>query len=351
MSHATTTQDPPAAPSNDYTMNKKLGAIAMLISATGMGLVGFLSRGATVGLPQEAKSTIGSFLAFGRMTTGFVGFILILLITRNITKLRHTKLSPAVILGGICIGLSLGFYISSTLMTSIANAVFLIYTGPLFCTLFARIFRKEKISALAGLFLFLVFVGMILTMGVIDWTPEAGWKFGLDLSASTAKFPQKGLGDTFGLLSGLLYGLAMFFYGYRKDMDSTVRGAWNFLWAALATAAMSLVMQPKVGRLSPTNWGWATVLFLVCGFVAIGFLVVAGRNLPAVEYSTISYWECAVAIFFGFFVFGESMTMLGAVGGLLIIGGGLAPILIDARRRKAGGPGDRETPGANATEG
>ena len=47
---------------------------------------------------------------------------------------------------------------------------------------------------------------------------------------------------------------------------------------------------------------WAVALFLVCGLFALGFLVVAGRNLPAVEYSTISYWECPVAILCGLLV-------------------------------------------------
>ena len=48
-----------------YVMNKKLGAIAMLLSATGMGLVGTISRGTTAGLADADKSVIGSSLAFG----------------------------------------------------------------------------------------------------------------------------------------------------------------------------------------------------------------------------------------------------------------------------------------------
>ena len=172
-------------------MNKKLGAIAMLLSATGMGLVGTISRGTTAGLADADKSVIGSFLTFG-----------------------------------------------------------------------------------------------------------------LDLSATTPELPQKSLGDLLGLLSGVFYGLALFFYGYRKDVDSIVRGVWNFFWAACATLVMSIVLRPwhGVSTFTATNWMWAVALFLVCGLFALGFLVVAGRNLPAVEYSTISYWECPVAILCGLLV-------------------------------------------------
>ena len=40
----------------EYVMNKKLGAIAMLLSATGMGLVGTISRGTTAGLAINPSS-------------------------------------------------------------------------------------------------------------------------------------------------------------------------------------------------------------------------------------------------------------------------------------------------------
>ena len=320
----------------DYVMNKKLGAVAMLLSATGMGLVGTFSRGTTAGLAEADKSVIGSFLAFGRMTVGLLGFILILLLTKKTGLFRRTRLSTTVVLGGVSIGLSLGCYISSTLMTSLSNAVFLIYTGPLFCTLLACIFRKEKISLLSGIFLSLVFIGMLLTIGIVGFK-DGGLTFGLDLSASSPEFPSKSLGDLLGLLSGVFYGLAMFFYGYRKDVDSVVRGVWNFLWAAAATLAMSIILRPwhGVSSFTPANWMWAVVLFVVCGLFALGFLVVAGRNLPAVEYSTISYWECPVAILCGLLFWGESLTPAGTVGGVLIIGGGLAPIILDAVARRS----------------
>ena len=318
----------------EYVMNKKLGAIAMLLSATGMGLVGTISRGATAGLAHADKSVIGSFLAFGRMSVGLLGFILIL--TRKVGLFRRTRLSTTVILGGVSIGLSLGCYISSTLMTTMTNAVFLIYTGPLFCALLARIFRKEKISVLSGAFLSLVFLGMLPTIGIID-IKNGSLTFGLDLSTGNPKFPQKSLGDLLGLLSGVFYGLALFFYGYRKDVDSVVRGVWNFFWAACATLAMSIVLRPWHGVASFTaaNWMWAVVLFLVCGLFALGFLVVAGRNLPAVEYLTISYWECAVVIVCSLLIWKEQLSPTGIIGGLLIVGGGLAPIVVDAVSRKS----------------
>ncbi|MEF9875759.1 MAG: EamA/RhaT family transporter, partial [Gordonibacter sp.] len=73
------------------------------------------------------------------------------------------------------------------------------------------------------------------------------------------------------------------------------------------------------------NWIGAVLLWIICGPIALGFLLVAGRNLPAADYGTIAYWEVPVAIFIGLVVFGEALTINTIIGGFLIIGGGAIP--------------------------
>ncbi len=322
-----------ATPARGHIMNKKLGFTAMILSATGMGFVGTFGRLATPINPATgARYIIGDFLAFGRMTVGALGMLAIILLVKKLPDLRRTKLSFSVVAGGVAIGTSLALYVSSTLMTSIANAVFLIYTGPLFSAILAWIFLKEKISLRNGLFLLLVFVGMILTIGLVNFSQGGGLTFGLDL-ATNPEMPNKVLGDLFGLLSGLFYGLALFFYRYRGDIAEEVRSFWNFIFgAAGAIAVMVLRMSTldstnPVDVMTPTNWAWAAGMFVVCGLFAIGLLPVAGKHLLAVELSTTSYWECVVGIALGALVWHESMTAIGAVGGLLIILGGIGPML------------------------
>ncbi|MDO4244146.1 MAG: EamA family transporter [Actinomyces sp.] len=326
-----------------HTMNKKLGFTAMLLSATGMGFVGTFGRLSTPLKPDGTRFIIGDFLAFGRMTVGALGFLLLIVAVKKLAKLRSTKLSFTVIAGGLSIGASLALYVSSTLMTTIANAVFLIYTGPLVSAILARIFLKEKISLRNGVFLTLVFLGMLMTIGLVTYTSGEGLSFGLQLGTDP-EYPKKVIGDLFGLGSGVFYGLALFFYRYRGDIDSEIRGFWNFIFGAVGAL---IVMVFRISWLDstnpfevmkPTNWLWAVGMFLFCGLFAIGFLVVAGKHLPAVELSTVSYWECVVALLLGLVLWGESMTLVGAIGGVLILGGGLAPILLDltGARSKAG---------------
>lgn len=331
------TKETPRA--TDVAPNKKLGFTAIFISATAMGLVGTFGRLATPLDANGDRYITGDFLALGRMTVGAIGMFLIVLAVKKLPELRKTKISFAVVAGGVCIGASLAFYVSATLMTTIANAVFLIYTGPLFSAILAAIFLKEKINLTHGLFLGLVFVGMIMTVGLVTYTPDAGLSFGLDLAADP-DLPNKAMGDIFGLASGLFYGLALFFYRFRPDISSEVRGFYNFAFAIIGSLA---VMIYRMTAIDPTNpievmegehWAWAIGMFLVCGLLAIGLLPMAGKNLLAVELSTVAYWECVVALVLGVVVWNESMTMIGAIGGLLIIIGGIGPILSGLFRKR-----------------
>lgn len=340
---------------NGYEMKLGLGTIAMLISATGMGLVPLFSRWATRvdmfdGTQGLAGSdSIGALMACGRMGMGVIFFIILMFATHKVATFKKLKLTPAIALGGLMIGMSLACYVTSTLMTTVANAVLFIYIGPVVCVLLARIFRKEPISLLQGICLIAVFIGMLFGNSLLGFG-VGGQAFGFDfnLATSTPEFPMKGVGDIFGFLSGLFYGASMFFNGYRKDADTTARGVWNFVFATIGAVVIVILMNVygmAAGaenwitsvQFTPFNWVGALLLWIVCGPIALGFLLVAGRNLPAADYGTIAYWEVPVAIFIGLFVFGEALTINTIIGAILIVGGGAVPSIkgmIAGRKQK-----------------
>ena len=352
---------------NGYEMKLGLGTIAMLISPTGMGLVPLFSRWATRvdmfdGTQGLAGSdSIGALMACGRMGMGVIFFIILMFATHKVATFKKLKLTPAIALGGLMIGMSLACYVTSTLMTTVANAVLFIYIGPVVCVLLARIFRKEPISLLQGICLIAVFVGMLFGNNLLGFG-VGGQAFGFDfnLATSTPEFPMKGVGDIFGFLSGLFYGASMFFNGYRKDADTTARGVWNFIFATIGAVVIVILMNVYgmaagaenwilTFEFTPFNWVGAFLLWIVCGPVALGFLLVAGRNLPAADYGTIAYWEVPVAIFIGLVVFGEALTANTIIGAILIVGGGAVPSIkgMIAGRKQKQEEGVRETLSAN----
>ena len=327
--------------STGYEMKIGLGTIAMLNSATGMGLVPLFSRWATRtdmfdgALGLNAGDSIGALMAVGRMSMGVLFFVVIMFATGKVETFKKLKLTPAIALGGLMIGMSLACYVTSTLLTTISNAVLFIYIGPVVCVVLARIFRKEPMSALQWVCLVAVFIGMLFGNNLMGFN-ESGFFVDFNLVPSTPEFPQKGLGDAFGLASGFFYGASMFFNGYRKDADTTARGVWNFIFAVLGAGVITVVLNSLGANPGMENWAlnihftafnWigALLLWVICGPVALGFLLVAGRNLPAADYGTIAYWEVPVAIFVGLVVFGEALTVNTILGGILIIGGGAIP--------------------------
>ena len=203
-------------------------------------------------------------------------------------------------------------------------------------------------SVLQWVCLAAVFVGMLFGNNLIGFN-ETGFFVDFNLVPSTPEFPQKGIGDAFGLASGFFYGASMFFNGYRKDADTTARGVWNFLFAVIGAGVITIVLN-SMGSIDPSmanwslnihftafNWIGAVLLWIICGPIALGFLLVAGRNLPAADYGTIAYWEVPVAIFIGLVVFNEALTVNTILGGILIIGGGAIPSIkgmLSARKMK-----------------
>ena len=284
--------------SGSYQMRVGFGTIAMLISATGMGLVPLFSRWATrtdmfngaAGL--NAGDSIGALMAVGRMGMGVLFFVVLLLATHKVHVFKKLKLTPAIALGGLMIGMSLACYVTSTLLTTVSNAVLFIYIGPVVCVLLARIFRKEPMSKLQWICLGAVFIGMLFGNNLMGFG-DNGFFVDFNLVPSTPEFPQKGIGDAFGLASGFFYGASMFFNGYRKDADTTARGVWNFIFAVIGAGSITIVLN-SLGSIDPSmanwalnihftpfNWIGAVLLWIICGPIALGFLLVAGRNLPA----------------------------------------------------------------------
>src|SRR5699024_7069085 len=131
----------------------------------------------------------------------------------------------------------------------------------------------------------------------------------------------------------VLYGAALLCYRYRADMPADVRNFWNFTFGALGAAGMVAVTRPDMSGMTAENWVWAGIFFVVCGFLALGLLVVAGMHLRSVELSALSYWEVVVAMLLGAAVYGEAVSPVAWAGAGFIL---VAMVVALGRRRPAG---------------
>lgn len=319
---------------------KLKGFIFMFLSSSAMGGIGAFGR--YINAP-------GDFISFGRNFIGFIALTVVFLFLKgSFKKIKVTRFSPSMLFSGIFLGLLSGLYVISTQYTTLANASFLIYTGPIYSTILAAIFLKEKINIKGILCIAAVVLGMLFIVGII--TPQ-----GLTLDLD----PKWMFGNMIGLLSGVAYGLYLFVARYREDCDSNVRSWWNFLFASITILGLMLVDNFLSGGLKytvkingvqqvdaagqimtadwnlfamdPTSWLVWIAAALITGFIAFHLLAYATKMLKAGELAAISYQETIMASVLGFFMFGELLTPLQLVGGALIIIGGVSQIFFSTK--------------------
>lgn len=311
--------------------NKAKGYILMFLSSSAMGGIGAFARFI------EAP---GLFIAFCRSSAGILMMTAIFLATKQFTKFKHNKFSTSILFSGIFLGMLSGLYVVSTQLTTLANAAFLIYTGPIYSTVLASIFLKEPFTKASAAALGAVFLGAMLIIGIIQW--DSGLSVGLQIGAVEG-YPNKPLGDLIALASGVAYGLYLFVSRYRQDFDSNVRAYTNFIFAVITLGVMMLLVRPDLGEMTTRGWIVLLVAAFITGAVAFYLLTVATRILMASELATIAYQETIMAALLGVILFSESMTWLQILGGLFIISGGIGQILYSSRMSKAqvgGGAGE-----------
>jgi drug/metabolite transporter (DMT)-like permease len=299
---------------------KTLGYSTMIVSAALMGCVGLFARNI---------NTSGDVIAFTRMTVGAICILGLMFYQGKTSLIKVTKITPTVIASGACLGLCLAAYVSSTQYTTLANAVFLIYTGPVFSTILAAIFLKEKISKLTAALLTAVFIGCLFIIGIINYSASAG----LTISLSFAK--ENFIGDMLGLASGVGYGLYLFFSRYRTDVSSDSRSFFNFLFGAVAIGVCFVVKPPSLADMNTSSWIWLISMGFFIGFGALTLLTIAAKHLKAAELACVSYLETVVGAGIGIAMFGESLTLLQSLGGILVIGGGMGEIVISMSKKRA----------------
>ena len=332
---------------NEQAKYKLKGFIFMFLSSSAMGGIGAFGR--YINAP-------GDFISFGRNFIGFIALTVIFAVAArgNFKKLRTTKLSPAMVFSGIFLGLLSGLYVISTQYTTLANASFLIYTGPIYSTVLAAIFLKEKINGKGIACIAAVVLGMLFIVGII--TPQ-----GLTLDLD----PKWMFGNMIGLLSGVAYGLYLFIGRYRQDCDSNVRSWWNFLFASVTILGLMVVDSLLSGGLKytvkvngvqqvdaagqimtapwdiftmdATSWLVWIAAALITGFIAFHLLAYATKMLKAGELAAISYQETIMASLLGFVMFNEVLTPLQLVGGALIIAGGVSQIFFSTKAASKAG--------------
>lgn len=302
-----------------YNCTKLKGFAFMFLSSSLMGGIGAFAR---------YINTSGDVISFFRNFLGFVCISLIIMSMGNIKKVKSIKISPAIIFSGIFLGLLSMLYVISTQKTTLSNAAFLIYTGPIYSTILASLFLKEPFTKVTFFMLLSVFIGCLLIIGVVVYDPVTLIAVNLELD------PQYATGNFIALMSGVAYGLFLFASRFRTDVDSDVRSFYNFTFASLTIGVYLAISIPDLSAMDASSWGWLIAAAVITGFGAFFLLTIAAKYLLASELACISYQETVMATLLGVMLFSEPITLMQSIGGCLIIFSGLGQVLFSTRKSK-----------------
>jgi drug/metabolite transporter (DMT)-like permease len=204
-------------------------------------------------------------------------------------------------------------FVTSTKLTTAANAIFLQYTAPIYVVLLAFWFLREKPSRTDWISMFIIFLGLLLF-------------FGDKLSADGF------YGNILAILSGVTSAVMMVAFRAQKDGAP----AESILIASLVTGILGI---PFIMKETWTVANWTIIAFL--GVFQIGFAFVfftqAIKHIPALEANLVGTLEPVLNPIWVFLFYGESMGSFALIGGLVVLGGVTLSAVGSAKAAKEGG--------------
>jgi drug/metabolite transporter (DMT)-like permease len=215
------------------------------------------------------------------------------------------RFSRAAILSGVAFAGDLFFWHLSIVTTSVANATFFATTAPIWVVLFGWLLTRERVArgVLAGLALCLIGGAALLAQS-------------LQLKPASA------LGDLFGLVTGVFFGLYFLTVQAARRQASAARLTFE---ATIVTAALLLVVALALeGAILPHSLKGVAALVALAWISHAGgqgLLSVALGRLPADFSSLVIFLEAIAAAGFAYLILGEPVSAIQALGGAAILAG------------------------------
>ena len=282
--------------------NKKsnLGPILIIIAACFWGSMGIFVR------HLEAYGFTAIQIVSIRLTLAAVIFsILQIFIDRAGFKIA---LRDIPLFLGLGLGSILFFticYFSAITIMPLSTAAILLYTSPIWIMLMAALFFHEKLNAKKLIALALAFAGCVLVSGISG--------DGITV-----------VGLLLGLGSGLGYGLYSILgtVALRRYSPYTVT-TWTFIFAACGSWCVcrpaDMILKFAGAEKLPLLLGFCILTALVTAVIPFLTYTLGLRTVEASKAGIIATLEPIVATIIGIVCFGEGLTILSALGILLVL--------------------------------
>ncbi len=272
-----------------------VGIFSAILAALFMGTIGVFSR--KTGLAPEV-------ITFFRLFFGAGFLVLLLLVTRRPRLLMIWPTWPVIINGLMLAGFII-FYIQAMNLTTMANAIMVLYLAPLIAAIFAHFFLRERLNAASVILICTALFGFAMMMELkIDFSSGRNHLLGLGFAGiSLACY------SSFILINRTI----------SSNIHCYTRTFYQLITGALCMVPLLVANFPEI---SATNWLWLGGAGFFPGFLGILLAVIALEKLPAATFGTLAYFEPIFVVFLGWVLFEEHLNTLQLSGCLLILASG-----------------------------
>jgi drug/metabolite transporter (DMT)-like permease len=213
------------------------------------------------------------------------------------------RIDAAIVLVGACFAGDLFFWHLAIFNTTVANATFFAVTAPVFVVVGAFLFLGERSDAR-------VFAGLASCL--------AG---GVALIGESLEVdPARLVGDFYGIVTAFFFGAYVLAVRHARTRHGAARLIFlsTVVTAALLLVSAVLIPQPILPR-TIESASALLALAVVSQSAGVGLLALALGSLPAVFSSLVIFLEAVAAAALGWIVLGETLSLVQALGGLLIL--------------------------------
>jgi drug/metabolite transporter (DMT)-like permease len=205
-------------------------------------------------------------------------------------------------------GVTLNFwaYFSAVKHTTLAVAITLLYTYPMFVTLVSALVLGERLTRSKLAAATLTILGSALVAQIHE-----------------AEFLRLNLR---GILFGLLTALSMAVYSILGKRAVARYAPWTVVLYAFAGGGLFLAAGSGPGLLAASTypaiaWLWILGLALIPSLGGYALFTLGLRDLPASQVTVIATWEVVTAALLGWWLFAEHLTPVQVLGAALVCAG------------------------------
>jgi len=270
------------------------GILLVLLSAVSFGLMPIFARLA------YAQGVGVDELLFVRFLFAFIIMGVILAASRHLILPSMVDLFALVILGALVYFLQSALYFMSLLYSPIAIVALILYTYPVFVTVGSFFLGWEKIAGRLGVAITIAIVGLLLVAN----------PFGSPLGFGVILAFGSSLGYTIYILSG-----SKVLRRVRGDVAAFyVMGAASLSFGLTGELSGALHLNFTI-----IGWFWSVVIVVLCTVFAISAFFIGLSKIGPSRAALLSLMEPATAILVSVWLYGNALSVLQWLGGVLIL--------------------------------